>query len=185
MDLRRAVRRPFDQTATGAGAGARPTHLDEGILLLRIVIGLTMAAHGAQKLFGWFGGPGFSGTASFLGEMGFRPGALHAVLSGGSELGGELLLALGLLTPLGAAAVTGAMVAAIASVTWQNGFISPKGGYELSVVLIGGALAIAWVGPGRYSLDRILGLELSGRGWAIAAAVLGAITAAGVLAFRQ
>ena len=181
MDLRRAVPRPFDQTATGA----RPTALDEGMLLLRIVVGLTMAAHGTQKLFGWLGGPGFSGTANFLGGMGFRPGALHAALSGGSELGGGLLLAFGLLTPLGAAAVTGSMLAAIATVTWQNGFISAKGGYELSAVLIGGALAIAWVGPGQFSLDRILGLELSGRRWGLAAAVLGAVTAAGVLAFRQ
>ncbi|HKN50531.1 MAG TPA: DoxX family protein [Actinomycetota bacterium] len=185
MDLRRALPRPFYQTATGAGAEARPTALDEGMLLLRIVVGLTMAAHGTQKLFGWLGGPGFSGTANFLGGMGFRPGALHAALSGGSELGGGLLLAFGLLTPLGAAAVTGSMLAAIATVTWQNGFISAKGGYELSAVLIGGALAIAWVGPGQFSLDRILGLELSGRRWGLAAAVLGAVTAAGVLAFRQ
>ena len=181
MDFRRAVPRTLDETVTGA----RPTGLDEGMLLLRIVVGLTMAAHGAQKLFGWFGGPGFSGTADFLGQMGFRPGELHAVLSGGSEMGGGLLLALGFLTPLGAAAVTGAMLAAISSVTWQNGFISEKGGYEFSLVLIAAALAIAWVGPGYFSLDRILGLELSGRRWALVAAVFGAVTAVGVLAFRQ
>src|SRR5947209_4731827 len=148
MDLRRAVPPPFDQTATGA----RPTALDEGMLLLRIVVGLTMAAHGSQKLFGWFGGPGFSGTANFLGEMGFRPGALHAMLSGGSELGGGLLLALGLLTPLGAAAVTGSMLAAIATVTWQNGFISAKGGYEYNLDIVASALAIAFDGRGRVSL---------------------------------
>jgi putative oxidoreductase len=155
------------------------------MLLLRLVVGLTMAAHGAQKLFGWFGGPGFAGTARFLEQMGFRPGELHAVLSGGAELGGGLLLALGLLTPLGAAAVTGAMLAAIASETWQNGFISAKGGYEYNLVLIASALAIAFAGPGRFSLDEVLGWKLSGIRWALGAIVLAVVTAAGVLAFRQ
>src|SRR3979411_733108 len=104
MDLRRAVPRTFDQAADGGRAMAGPTGLDQGMVLLRLVVGWTMAVHGAQKLFGWFGGPGFAGTARFLEQMGFRPGELHAVLSGGAELGGGLLLALGLLTPLGAAA---------------------------------------------------------------------------------
>jgi putative oxidoreductase len=155
------------------------------MLLLRLVVGLTMAAHGAQKLFGWFGGPGFAGTAAFLEQMGFRPGELHAVLSGGAELGGGLLLAVGLLTPLGAAAVTGAMLAAVDTVTWQNGFISAKGGYEYNLVLIASALAVAFAGPGRFSLDRTLGWELSGRRWGLGAAVLALVTAAGVVAVRQ
>ena len=99
MDLRRAVPRTFEETAGGGRAGPGSTGFDAGMLLLRLVVGWTMVAHGAQKLLGWFGGPGFGGTARFLEQMGFRPGELHAVLSGGAELGGGLLLALGLLTP--------------------------------------------------------------------------------------
>src|SRR2546421_8340579 len=167
MDLRRAVPRTFDQMAEGGRAGPGSSGFDAGMLLLRLVVGLTMAAHGAQKLLGWFGGPGFAGTARFLEQMGFRPGELHAVLSGGAELGGGLLLALGLLTPLGAAAVTGSMVAAIATVTWQNGFISAKGGWEYNLVLIASALAVAFVGPGRFSLDRSFGWALSSRRGAV------------------
>src|SRR4030081_356265 len=128
MDLRRAVPRTFDQAAEGGRAMAGPTGLDQGMLLLRLVVGWTMAVHGAQKLFGWFGGPGFAGTARFLEQMGFRPGELHAVLSGGAEFGGGLLLALGLLTPLGAAAVTGSMLAGIAPAPRPQGVILPHGG---------------------------------------------------------
>src|SRR5438105_9015185 len=103
MDLRRAVPRTFEETIDVGRARAGSTGFDAGMLLLRLVVGLTMAAHGAQKLLGWFGGPGFAGTARCLEQRGFRPGELHAVLSGGAELGGGHLLALGLLTPLGAA----------------------------------------------------------------------------------
>src|SRR5712671_1162548 len=87
MDLRRAVPRTFEEAAEGGRAGPDSTGLDTGMLLLRLVVGWTMAVHGAQKLLGWFGGPGFTGTARFLEHMGFRPGELHAVLSGGAELG--------------------------------------------------------------------------------------------------
>jgi putative oxidoreductase len=150
-----------------------------------VVVGLTMAAHGAQKLLGWFGGPGFAGTAHFLEQMGFRPGALNAAFSGGAELGGGLLLALGLLTPLGAAAVTGSMLCAIVSVTWANGFISAKGGYEYNLVLIAAALAVAFAGPGRLSADHSLGWALWGKRWGAVAVVLAVVTAAGVLLLRQ
>jgi putative oxidoreductase len=185
MDLRRAVPRTFDQAADNRLALGGATGLDAGILLLRLIVGLTMAAHGAQKLFGWFGGPGFSAMAHAMEEIGFHPGGFHAALSGGAELGGGLLLALGLLTPLGAAAVAGAMIAAIATVTGQNGFISPKGGYEYNLVLIASALAVAFIGPGRFSLDKVLGWRLSGWRWGVGAAVLAAVTAAGVVAVRR
>ena len=185
MDLRRAVPRTFEEGAEGGRPGLDSTGFDAGMLLLRLVVGWTMAVHGAQKLLGWFGGPGFSGTARFLEHMGFRPGEMHAVLSGGAELGGGLLLALGLLTPLGAAAVTGSMLAATATVTWQNGFISAKGGYEYNLVLIASALAVAFAGPGRFSLDEVLGWRLSGWRWGVGAAVLGAVTAAVVVSVRR
>jgi putative oxidoreductase len=173
MDLRRAVPRTFEEAAEGGRAGPGSTGFDTGMLLLRLVVGWTMAVHGAQKLLGWFGGPGFAGTARFLEHMGFRPGELHAVLSGGAELGGGLLLALGLLTPLGAAAVTGSMLAATATVTWQNGFISAKGGYEYNLVLIAAVLALTEVGPGELSVDHLAGRELDGPAWALAALALG------------
>jgi putative oxidoreductase len=185
MDLLRAFPRTFEETADGGRAGPGSTGFDAGMLLLRLVVGWTMVAHGAQKLLGWFGGPGFGGTAHFLEQMGFRPGGLHAVLSGGAELGGGLLLALGLLTPLGAAAVTGSMLAATATVTWQNGFISAKGGYEYNLVLIASALAVAFAGPGRFSLDRALGLPLSGWRWGVGATVLAVVTAAAVVSLRR
>lgn len=159
--------------------------MNVGMLILRLVVGLTMAAHGAQKLFGWFGGPGFAGTASFLEQMGFRPGELHAALVGGSELAGGLLLSLGLLTPLGTAAVTGSMVAAIATVHWEKGFFLANNGFEYNLVLIASALAIGFVGPGRFSLDRLFGWSLSGGRWGLAAAVVAVVTAVGVVAVRQ
>jgi putative oxidoreductase len=159
--------------------------MDTGILFLRLVVGLTMAVHGAQGLFGWFGGPGFAGTAAFLEQMGFRPGELHSALVGGSELAGGLLLALGLLTSLGAAAVAGSMVAAIATVHWPNGFFLANNGFEYNLVLIASALAIGFVGPGRFSLDRAFGWTFSGDRWGIAAAALALVTAFGVVAIRQ
>ena len=90
--------------------------MEAGFLLVRVVLGAIMAAHGAQKLFGWFGGPGLAGTGGWLGSMGFKPARLLAVVVGLAEFGGGALLALGLLTPLGAAAVAGVMFVAIPTV---------------------------------------------------------------------
>ena len=90
--------------------------MDVGLLLLRLVVGLTLAAHGTQKLFGWFGGPGLDMTAAGLESLGFQPGRRHALTAGVVESGGGLLLALGLLTPLAAAVVLSVMfVAAISA----------------------------------------------------------------------
>src|SRR3979411_353419 len=122
-----------------------------GLLILRLVIGLTLAAHGAQKLFGWFGGGGIAGTAPFLEQLGFRPARLHAALAGIAETAGGLLLAAGLLTPLAAAALIGVMVGAAWSVHWQKGFFLQGGGFEYTLVLAAGALAIAFTGPGAIS----------------------------------
>src|SRR2546421_8063795 len=104
--------------------------MDVGLLVLRLVVGLTIAAHGSQKLFGWFGGGGLDGTAPFLEQLGFRPGKVHAAVTGIAEMGGGAGLALGLLTPLAAAAVIGAMIAAAVSVHWSKGFFLTNGGYE-------------------------------------------------------
>src|SRR5215470_5121297 len=115
-----------------------------GILLLRLAVGLTLSAHGSQKLFGWFGGPGLNSTGYFFEErLGFHPGRRHALLGGLAETGGGLLLALGLLTPLAAAAVISVMVVAVFSVHAQKGLFMHNGGYEYNLVLAVAALALA------------------------------------------
>src|ERR671911_255516 len=103
--------------------------MDIGILLLRSAVGLTLAAHGAQKLFGWFGGPGLDGLGGWLESMGFVPGRRQALLAGLAETGGGLLLTLGLFTPFAAAATVSVMVVAAGSAHWKAGFFMTKGGY--------------------------------------------------------
>jgi putative oxidoreductase len=140
-----------------------------GLTLLRVTVGATFFAHGAQKLFGWFGGHGPEATAQAFEGMGLRPGKRSALVAGASEAGGGALVALGLLTPLGSAATTGVMSQAIRTVHWEKGFFVTEGGYEYNVVLIAAAAALADAGPGPVSLDRVLGTERSGPLWALAA----------------
>ena len=150
--------------------------MDEGILLLRLVVGLAFAAHGAQKLFGWFGGGGPAGTAGFFASLGYRWPAAMALLAGLAELGGGLMLAAGLATPLAAFALCTVMLNAIVTVQWRKGFF---GGYELDVTFLTVALAIVATGPGRWSLDRAIGWDdnLSGLNWS-SVVLVGAIVAA-------
>lgn len=131
-----------------------------GLLILRLVVGLTMAAHGAQKAFGWFGGPGITGWTGVVEKMRIRPAFPWAWISALTELGGGLLLALGLLTPLAAAAITDSMLVAIALVHWPNGFWNTNRGYEFNVVIVASVVALALTGPGAYSLDALLRLRL-------------------------
>lgn len=159
--------------------------MEIGLLLLRLVIGGTLAAHGAQKLFGWFGGFGIAGTGGWLESMGFRPGKLQATVSGLSEFGGGLLLAFGLLTPLGAAAIAGVMLVAVASVHLPNGFFNGSGGYEFNLVLAVGALALAFTGPGDISLDNAFDLNVGGPEYGIAAALAALAIGGLVLAGRK
>jgi putative oxidoreductase len=151
--------------------------MSTGLLILRLVIGLVLAGHGAQKLFGSFGGYGIAGTGGWLASIGFRPGKQMAVLTGLAELLGGLALAIGLLTPLAAAAVIGTMTVA----AWThsaNGLWGTNGGYELPLINTAAAAALAFTGAGAYSLDNALGLTW-GNGWAIGAIAL-ALVAAGV-----
>ncbi len=131
-----------------------------GLLILRLVIGLTLAAHGAQKLFGWFGGPGMSRWTESVKRLRIRPARPWAWVAALSEFGGGLLLALGLLSPLGSLAIVGAMLVAIATVHLSKGFWVSKGGYEFNLAIIGSAVALALTGPGSYSLDNALGIHL-------------------------
>jgi putative oxidoreductase len=144
-----------------------------GLLILRMVFGLTMAAHGAQKLFGWFGGGGIAGTAPFMEQLGFRPGRLHALLVGLAEAGGGLMLAVGLFTPLAAAVIISVMFVATMTVHLKNGFFLQNGGCEYTLALATGALALAFTGPGALSLDAAMGIAWSGFAWGLAALALG------------
>jgi putative oxidoreductase len=137
--------------------GFKKMALDFGLLVLRLVVGLTLMGHGAQKLFGWFGGPGLAGFSGGTRRMGLRPPLFWAVLAGLGEFGGGLLLALGLLAPLGALGIMGAMFVAIVKVHWPKGFWNGKGGIEFPMTLWTAAFALGLAGPGSFSLDHLLG----------------------------
>ncbi|MFD9366627.1 DoxX family protein [Streptomyces sp. NPDC060020] len=160
-----------------------PGH-DTGLLLLRIVLGLTMAAHGTQKLFGWFEGGGISGTGQFFTASGYPAGDAMAVLAGLTETLGGLGLVLGLLTPLAGAAIVGTLINAIA-VHGAGAFFAPKG-IEYELLLTAGAAALALTGPGRYAVDRFLpvlrGHRLAHGALAVA---LGVVLAAVLLLVRD
>ena len=139
-----------------------------GLLLIRIVFGLTLAAHGSQKMFGWFGGGGPQGTAGFFGNLRFRAAPVMAVAAALAELGG-LLFALGFLTPLAALGIAVVMLTAFATVHWPNGFFAGNGGYEFNLGILAVAAGIAATGPGRFSLDRLIGWDgsISGLWWGV------------------
>jgi len=147
--------------------------MNVGLLILRIVVGAMFFGHGTQKLFGWFGGHGPQGTGQFYEGIGFRPGVAMAVIAGMSEAGGGTLLAMGLLTPLGAAAIIGVMVSASLAVHAKNGLWNTNGGYELPLAYATAAASVVFTGPGRFSLDRAIGWDLAGVGWGLGAIALG------------
>jgi putative oxidoreductase len=156
-----------------------------GLLILRLAVGLTLAAHGAQKAFGWFGGYGLAGTGQFLEQLGFRPGRVQAALAGTAELVGGLFLAAGFLTPAAAAAIVAVMLVAAVSVHIKKGFFATNGGYEYTLVLGGAALALAFTGPGAFSLDQALGISWSGDAWGLASLAAGLIGGALPLLARK
>jgi putative oxidoreductase len=133
--------------------------IDTGVLLLRVLVGIPFSLHGMQKLFGWFGGGGLDGTAKWFRSLGFGDGRVAAVAAGSSELAGGLGLALGLLTPLSAAAMIGTMTTAALVNNAENGFWSVSKGWELNGYLVVVAWAVATTGPGRWSLDHALGID--------------------------
>ncbi|MFE3030965.1 DoxX family protein [Streptomyces canus] len=142
---------------------------DLGLLLLRLGTGGVLAAHGAQKLLGWFGGGGLEGTGQFMESVGYAPGKASATAAGLAEAGGGTLLALGLATPAAGAAAAGAMAGA-AAVHAPNGFFNAGGGYEYAASLGLTAAGLAVTGPGRLSLDHALGHTVN-RGWMVPVAL--------------
>jgi putative oxidoreductase len=151
------------------------------LLVLRLVVGLGFAAHGAQKLFGAFGGGGIAATGGFFEQVGLRPGRVHALAAGVSELAGGLLIAVGLVTPFAAAALLGVMTAAVLTVHGRNGFFVTNNGYEYSLTLAACVFALAGVGAGHWSLDHALGLDLMSTGWALAALAAGVLGGLGAV----
>lgn len=139
------------------------TARDLGLLALRVGVGGTLFAHGAQKLFGWFGGTGLEQTGAMFEQLGFRPGKGNAIAAGLGEAGGGALLAAGLGTPGAAAAVAGTMIVA-SSMHAASGFFNSKGGFEFPAVLGWSAVALALTGPGAVSLDHVLGHRFN-RSW--------------------
>jgi len=155
--------------------------MDVGLLVLHGLVGLVLAGHGAQKLFGLFGGHGPEGTAGFMHALGLRPGKLHAYAAGTAELVGGALIALGLLVPVGAALIVAVMVAAALTAHRGKPIWVTEGGAELPLVYGLVAFALAGVGAGDASLDAALNLDLAGTGWALAALGVGLVGGIGAV----
>ena len=140
-----------------------------GLTFLRVVIGALFFGHGTQKLYGWFGGHGIEGTAGFFESLGLKPGRRHATAAGAAEAGGGVLIALGFLTPAAAASLIGVMSTAIEKVHLKNGPWAGNGGYEYNLALIAIMVVLADLGPGDFSIDHALGIEVKGPGVAVLA----------------
>jgi putative oxidoreductase len=133
--------------------------MDQGLLIARLVIGLLMAAHGSQKAFGWLGGYGLQATGGFLEALGFRPGRLFAAAAAYGEVVSGLLIVLGLLGPIGPALMLSVMIVAAVTVHWKHGLFMTSNGIELPLLYATAAVTLALTGPGRISLDALLGLQ--------------------------
>ena len=137
------------QTVLGTRAGY-------GLTVLRVFVGIIFAAHGSQKLFGWFGGGGLAGTAQWMESIGLTPGTLMALLSGGTEFFAGLALIVGLLARPAALGLSFTLLVAIFSVHIHNGLFMANNGYEFALALLGGTLAVLIEGAGKLSLDQAI-----------------------------
>lgn len=133
--------------------------MDLALLILRVVVGVLIASHGAMKLFGAFGGPGLHGTTGWLHSAGFRPARLWAFMGSTAEFAGGLVFALGLLNPLGSVGIAAAMLIAITKVHWPKVWAN-EGGFEYALVMLAVAVAVGIAGPGAYALDAWLRISV-------------------------
>jgi putative oxidoreductase len=155
--------------------------MDLGLFVLHVTIGLLFVGHGLQKLTGAFEGPGLEGMTGAMRSMGLHPPQLQARVAALAETGAGVLLVLGLLTPFAAAAIIAVMVTASLTAHAGKGLWATKGGFELPLVMAVIAFAMAGAGPGGWSLDSALGLDLTGDGWALAALAAGIAGGVGAL----
>lgn len=133
-----------------------PGNVSKGLLLLRLVVGLLFVAHALQKILGWFGGPGMTAWTESVAKLGLRPASFWAPVEAAGELGGGILLVLGLFTAAGAALIVGDMVVATYKVHLAKGLFAQEGGFEYNLVLAAILVAIGLMGPGLYAFDRRL-----------------------------
>jgi putative oxidoreductase len=134
--------------------------LSLGLFLIRLVVGLTLAAHGSQKLFGWFGGNGYAKTSGWLEAQGLRPGRFWALVGGLGEFAGGILFAIGLLTPLAAIALAASMLMAVLKFHWSSGFWNAQHGYEYPLILLVASLAVGLIGAGSFAIDALIGFSI-------------------------
>jgi putative oxidoreductase len=155
--------------------------MELALLGIRLVVGLAYAAHGAQKLFGAFGGDGIAGTADYFEKLGLRPGRLQAWAAGSTEFLGGSLIAVGLVTPIAATALIAVMTAAMLTVNLLNGFFVTNNGYEYNLVLVAALFALAGIGAGNWSLDSAVGIDFAGTVPALIALAAGIIGGLGTV----
>jgi putative oxidoreductase len=155
--------------------------MDLALIVLRLVVGLLFAGHGAQKLFGAFGGGGLEGTAGMFDKIGLRPGGFNARAAGTAEFVGGLLIAVGLFTPFAAAALIGVMTTAVLAVHGPNGIWNTNKGYEYNLVLAAAVFALSGIGAGAWSLDSAFGFDLHGVIWALGALAVGLLGGVGAI----
>jgi len=156
-----------------------------GRLAARAVIGGLFVGHGTQKLFGWFGGPGLSGTEQMMSSLDLRPTRPNALAAGVSETAGGALLVLGAATPVAAASLIGTMATAIHKVHRPHGPWAAQGGWEYNAVLIAALVALIDGGPGDVSVDALVGREEWGPGWALGGLAVGGAAAAATIALGR
>jgi putative oxidoreductase len=159
--------------------------MDVGLLVLRAAAGLLLAGHGLQKLLGAFGGSGVKGTTETMARLGLHPPRLNALAAAWAETLGGGLIALGLVTPVGAMLVIAVMVTAALTAHAGNGVWATNGGYELPLTNAAIAFAIAAIGPGSVSLDNALGVGMTGIGWGILALWAGIAGSTGAIALGR
>jgi putative oxidoreductase len=160
--------------------------MDTGLFIIRVVVGLTLAAHGVQKLFGWLDGPGIRSTGHEFARLGYRRPVFFAVMAGAAETGGGVLLTLGLLVPFASAAIVGAMLSALLAAHLKNGFWIYNQGFEYTFVLAAVSAGLAFTGAGALSLDALLGFTRFGdTRWAVVAVAVGALAALAAEVYRR